>query len=400
MILRWFLSRAVRQACELRKHILKLLKAQQDLLSPQAIDAIQKPAEELRRALRTGAAREAILQRMKELDEAAMRWLKPFPHAGIRENVEVVLVAVTVALAIRTFFLQPMKIPTGSMQPTLFGITAENLKGKTGGEIPNGFGRFVDSWFRGISYYHIVAETDGELGQIEMPQTVLPFVKKQRFLVGDTWHTIWFPPATLPNRGIPSQYLIFAHADAPLGRHYQKGEDIIKLKVVAGDHLFVNRMTYNFRPPKRGEIVIFETRGIPGIQQQDTYYIKRLVALGGERVRIGNDQHLIINGERLDASTPHFENVYTFGKEPREYQYFGHVNGLAARRSNTGIDIPLFPDETAEFAVRPKHYLVMGDNTMNSADSRYWGDFPQEKVIGKSSFVYWPISSRFGWSHW
>src|SRR5450756_1629767 len=100
MILRWFLSRAVRQACELRKHILKLLKAQQDLLSPQAIDAIQKPAEELRRALRTGAAREAILQRMKELDEAAMRWLKPFPHAGIRENVEVVLVAVTVALAI------------------------------------------------------------------------------------------------------------------------------------------------------------------------------------------------------------------------------------------------------------------------------------------------------------
>ena len=51
----------------------------------------------------------------------------------------------------------------------------------------------------------------------------------------------------------------------------------------------------------------------------------------------------------------------------------------------------------------------MGDNTFNSSDSRYWGDFDQEKVIGKSFFVYWPIGatmfrgekreSRFGWAH-
>jgi hypothetical protein len=51
----------------------------------------------------------------------------------------------------------------------------------------------------------------------------------------------------------------------------------------------------------------------------------------------------------------------------------------------------------------------MGDNTLNSSDSRYWGDFPRENVIGKSFFVYWPIGttafkgeerpSRFGWAH-
>jgi signal peptidase I len=49
-----------------------------------------------------------------------------------------------------------------------------------------------------------------------------------------------------------------------------------------------------------------------------------------------------------------------------------------------------------DFQVASNHCFVMGDNTMNSSDSRYWGDFPQEKIIGKSFFVYWPITTRFG----
>jgi len=40
----------------------------------------------------------------------------------------------------------------------------------------------------------------------------------------------------------------------------------------------------------------------------------------------------------------------------------------------------------------------MGDNTMNSYDSRYWGPFPEDHVVGKFAFVFWPISSRFGWA--
>jgi signal peptidase I len=52
-----------------------------------------------------------------------------------------------------------------------------------------------------------------------------------------------------------------------------------------------------------------------------------------------------------------------------------------------------------EFHVEPQHYFVMGDNTMNSSDSRFWGDFAEEKVIGKSFFVYWPITDRFGWNY-
>src|SRR5260370_19843105 len=59
------------------------------------------------------------------LEKAANKWLKPYPNAAWRENVEVLLVALAVAMAIRTFFIQPFKIPTGSMQPTLFGVASE-----------------------------------------------------------------------------------------------------------------------------------------------------------------------------------------------------------------------------------------------------------------------------------
>jgi signal peptidase I len=48
------------------------------------------------------------------------------------------------------------------------------------------------------------------------------------------------------------------------------------------------------------------------------------------------------------------------------------------------------------FDVQPHHDFVMGDNTMNSSDSRFWGDFPSDHVIGKAFFVYWPLTKRFG----
>ena len=85
---------------------------------------------------------------MENLEKAANKWLKPYPNAAWRENVEVLLVALAVAMGIRTFFLQPFKIPTGSMQPTLFGVTSENLINKPDFKIPTGLTR-VREWFAG-----------------------------------------------------------------------------------------------------------------------------------------------------------------------------------------------------------------------------------------------------------
>ncbi len=152
----------------------------------------------------------------------------------------------------------------------------------------------------------------------------------------------------------------------------------------------MDRVTYNFRKPERGEIIVFKTKGIEGmVPSQDHFYIKRLIGLPGDTVTIGEDRHARINGRRLDASTPHFENVYGFDPNgvPRESQYSGHV---LDPRSNIRS-----PEDSIH--VPQDNYVAFGDNTVNSADSRYWGPLPQRNVIGKSFFVYWPISPRFGW---
>jgi len=188
----------------------------------------------------------------------------------------------------------------------------------------------------------------------------------------------------------------------------QTTNDVIRLKTFSGDHLFVDRLTYNFRRPKRGEIVVFETEGIEGMERQNwgQFYIKRLVALGGEHVRINNARHIIINGKELTASTPHFENVYGFdpNQPPHESQFSGHLNDTVAetyglnRRPYYTL-APNFPDEETVFTNGPDSYMVFGDNTCNSSDSRTWGTLPGRNIIGKSFFVYWPITSRFGWGN-
>lgn len=375
--LRWLLSKTVRQATDLGRHARKHLNAQRDLLDAEAIQAIDTAIVELKQSAQAGADSKAIQNGMGNLETVANRHLKPYPHAWLRENLEVFLVVVALVLAFRTFFLQPFKIPTGSMQPTLYGITSENLKRVPNVEIPRGLDR-VWEWFAGVSYIHIVADEDSTVEAIEDPVSLRLFNLKQRIRINGRWQTIWFPPdygaETLGSR-----------AELRPGQVYRKGEDIVKLKVIGGDHLFVDRMSYNFRAPRRGDIVVFETKGIAPLPQ-DQFYIKRLIGLPGETLSIGNDNHVTVDGRRLDASVSPFENVYGF-----DGRYVGHVNGTKLP------GILLFPTADKSYTVRSNHYVVMGDNTMNSWDSRGWGDFSRDNVIGKAFCVYWPLSSRFGW---
>jgi signal peptidase I len=385
MILQWFLSKTVRQATAMRKHVQKLLNHQRDILTPQSIEGIQTAIENCRKAVAEGADKTALEKQMENLEKAANKWLKPYPSAAWRENVEVLLVALAVAMGIRTFFLQPFKIPTGSMQPTLFGVTSENLIDQPNFQIPTGLTR-VREWFAGISYIHIVAENDGSLQSIEPPVGIHIFNFWQKVVAGGKTYIIWFPP----DYGAPPAGSLEGRAGLRHDQTFRKGEDIVKLRVSAGDHLFVDRITYNLRPPKRGEIIVFETKGIEGLPQ-DQFYIKRMVARGGDRVQLNDDRHLRLNGNRLDASTPHFENVYSFNPKepPRDSHYSGHVN--------LPYLAPYFQGKPDGVVVAPDHFMVMGDNTMNSYDSRGWGEFPATNVIGKSFFVYWPITDRFGW---
>jgi signal peptidase I len=402
--IRWFFDKKFRSASDYRKSVLKLLASQEDIMNPEEVAEIREKAHDLKERLYESAPIEKINDSVEALENAVISLIKPHPNSTLRDIFEVALVAIAIALAARTFLIQPMKIPTSSMQPTLYGVTGENLKESAEEgvkEIPGFFARFVDSWVYGISYHHLVAQCDGELRAVEKPQTVLPFVKKQRYLIGNQWHTLWFPPTTLPVSGNSTDFQALIYSNVKLGQQFKKGEDIIKLKVKTGDHLFVNRLIYNFRKPQLGEIIIFETTGINGLQQ-GTFYIKRLVGSEGDNVSIGSDRHLVVDGKRIDASDPNFEIIYGFD-ESRPYipnQYFGHVNAKTAAefRNRMGM-VSGFEDETSTFTVRPKHVLAMGDNTMNSFDSRAWGDFERSKIIGRSGFIYWPISERWSWGY-
>src|SRR5262249_19676151 len=147
----WFLSKTVRHASAMRKHVQKILNHQRDILSPQAITAVEGSLAELQRAIVETPQKDALEQQMEKLEQAvndSKKGLKPYPNAAWRENFEVLLVALTVAMGIRTFFLQPFKIPTGSMQPTLFGVNSvsgathsDEFHRQADFEIPSGLAR-------------------------------------------------------------------------------------------------------------------------------------------------------------------------------------------------------------------------------------------------------------------
>jgi signal peptidase I len=409
MTLNWFLSSTVRHATHMRKHVWRILCAQRDLLSQPAIDAVTNAIEEMGAACRQPLDKAALEKQMTSLETVANKWLKPYPSAGMRENIEVLLVAIAVAMSIRTFLVQPFRIPTGSMQPTLYGVTSNpdfqgfgasssELRPDPDFQVPGWFKRKALYWLTGVQYYNVVAQADGAMEPtLDEPNRFLLFNLKQTFSVGGHPYTVWFPPEKMLQRAG-----LVERTGRTNPKVFKKGETILKMRCYSGDHLFVDRLTYNFRRPSRGEIVVFETRDIPGMQedQQGNYYIKRLVGLGGETLRIGNDRHVVVNDRRLDHKDPHFEKVYSFTNSsavPNEYS--GHVNGSVTP------GVPRFQNEGMEFKVPDDHYVVFGDNTLSSYDSRAWGSFPRDNVIGRSFFVYWPFlaqdgrPSRFGWGN-
>lgn len=402
---RWVLSRRFRRAVEIRKHVWKIRCFQKDELTPQALNEIDRGIARFDAVLKSGPSSDAINAGLKDLDVTAQKWLKPYANAETRENVEVFLVAIAVAMAIRTFFIQPFKIPTGSMQPTLFGVHFEDLSQAPADAVPHGLKAVYAALWKGDYYHEIIAAADGEVVDVK-PHKSLLLVSYQdvvlRYNDGgrtyDKTHRVWFSPVDGHEgdlRGLRG--VIGTDVYQPLlpGQPFKKGEVLLRLRDAAGDHLFVDRVTYNFRPPKRGEIVVFETRGIQGLPP-DQFYIKRLVGLGGETLKLGDDRHLVVDGKRLDGTTPHFERVYGEMGPPQDSHYSGHVNENIARTVRRVTLAPNFPTADAEYRIPDKRYMVMGDNTLNSLDSRSWGSFPQTNVVGRYCFVWWPFTARWG----
>ncbi len=134
-----------------------------------------------------------------------------------------------------------------------------------------------------------------------------------------------------------------------------------------GDRILVNRFQYYFTLPKRGEIIVFQTRGIDALDQ-DKDFIKRLVGLPGETLSIENER-LCINGKPVDDPELFKNRRYIFRR-------FSEM-----RYGDPGSPITIPQDA----------YFVMGDNTENSKDSRYFGFVPKKNVKGRAILIWWPI---------
>jgi signal peptidase I len=359
-----FRPRYVKHSRLLLRHAQKYLRYKNDLLSTSSREEILAGIENLRIALRDrdyerihGAA-EALDKTLHTL--TPVNW-----ESHWRENCEVILVAIVVAVGIRSYFLQPFKIPTGSMQPTLNGIIGHPSIAPT----PNSQRQIADFIILGRNYINVVSHEDDQIFQIEQKKFLFFFTfsrlicERQSFLV-------YAPPETLTH-----------DFNVLPGRTCHRGEIIARGAVDTGDQVFVDKFSYNFVKPHRGDVFVFRTNHILGIREDPAtgspFYIKRLAGLPRDELRI-DPPFLYANGKIAEG--------------------FGFARVMAAKPPYRGYALgrDYLAEPNGAFVVPEHGYFALGDNSYNSYDSRYWGPVPEENLVGRGLLVYWPFNRHWG----
>lgn len=363
----FFAPKYVKHARNLLKSAEKLIAYKKDLWSEATLADFTGQMKKLQEAI-DRRDEKAVEKESARLDAMAGKYAPPPKDAAIRENCEVLFVAIVIALAVRTYFLQPFTIPTGSMQPTLNGI----IGFPTESGPPNILMRVAEKIVHGRTYLNIVNKADGTIDDMEEFHR-FRFFTYTHLECGGVTYTVSAPAQTLET---------YFHV-VP-GKEYHAGEVIVRGYVNTGDHVFVDKISYNFRPPHRGEVFVFNTLGITGIQNNSEekgastsqFYIKRLVGLPGDQLRV-DSPNLYVNGKLADA-----------------YGCQRVMSGTAGYRGYSNVGYLGTPDSI--FDVPAHNYFAMGDNSYNSSDSRYWGTVPQRNIVGRGLFVYWPFASHWG----
>ncbi len=127
------------------------------------------------------------------------------------------------------------------------------------------------------------------------------------------------------------------------------------------EYLIIDKLSYRFSEPKRGDVIVFKYPKDPS-----QYFIKRIIGLPGEKVRIDNGHVIIINTQYPEATL--LDETYL----PNQSVTFGNA-------------------ETITLGTR--EYYVLGDNRLASSDSRVWGILPYDNIVGKTWLRVFPLSN-------
>lgn len=132
----------------------------------------------------------------------------------------------------------------------------------------------------------------------------------------------------------------------------------------SGQFLVVDRLSYRFGEPKRNDVVIFKYPNDPSV-----YYIKRIIGLPGETLKITGGKVTVVNSENPDGFLL-----------DESYVAPNHVSR---------------DTETVELG--PNQYFVMGDNRAQSSDSRVWGPLEDKFIVGKPILRLLPVTAIDAW---